>query len=53
MSVFDMPIIRVFPYTIAGMEIIAAAIYLYHREWRLAIVWLGVGIANAAFAGIK
>jgi hypothetical protein len=46
-------IIQVFPYTVATLELAAGAVYLAHREWRLAIVWFGVGIANMAFAGIK
>jgi hypothetical protein len=48
-----MTVIRFFPYLIAVLEIVAGGVYLYHREWRLAIVWASVGIANLAFAGIK
>lgn len=48
-----MTVIRFFPYLVALTELLAGAVYLYHREWRLAIVWFGVGIANSAFAGVK
>lgn len=44
---------QIFPYGVAALELTAGAVYLYHHEWRLAIVWFAVGIANAAFAGIK
>jgi hypothetical protein len=42
-----------FPYAVALGELAAGAVYFYYHEWRLGIVWLSVGIANAAFAGIK
>jgi hypothetical protein len=45
--------IQFFPYTVAALELAAGAVYLAHREWRLAIVWLAVGVANLAFAGVK
>lgn len=48
-----MTVIRFFPYAVAALELCAGAVYLYHREWRLAIVWAGVSVANFAFAGIK
>lgn len=48
-----MSVIQVFPYAVAVLELVAGAVYLYHHEWRLAIVWFGVGVANLAFAGIK
>ena len=41
------------PYAVAILELGAGAVYCCYQEWRLAIIWLGVGIANAAFAGIK
>ena len=41
------------PYAVAVLELGAGAVYMLYQEWRLAIIWLGVGIANAAFAGIK
>ena len=41
------------PYMVAVLELGAGAVYCLYREWRLAIVWIGVGIANWAFAGIK
>lgn len=46
-------LMRFFPYAVAGLELAAGLVYGFHREWRLAIVWVGVGIANVAFAGIK
>lgn len=48
-----MTAIRVFPYAVAVLEVLAAGVYLYHREWRLALVWTGYGVAALAFAGIK
>lgn len=42
-----------FPYAVVALELLAGFVYLYHKEWRLAVVWVGVGIANFAFAGIK
>ena len=41
------------PYAVAILELGAGVVYLLYQEWRLAIIWLGVGVANAAFAGIK
>lgn len=48
-----MSVIQVFPYTVAVLELVAGVVYLAHQEWRLAMVWAGVGVANLAFAGIK
>ena len=48
-----MSYIQMAPYAVAVMEAIAGIVYLYHHEWRLAIVWVGVSIANGAFAGIR
>ena len=42
-----------FPYVVAGLELCAAAVYVYYGNWRFAIVWAGVGIANVAFAGAR
>lgn len=47
------PNMRLFPYMIAGLELIAAVVYFYYTEWRVGLVWLLVGAANFAFAGIK
>ena len=44
--------VQFFPYLVSVLGLAAGVVYLWHREWRLAIVWIGVGIANAAFAGI-
>lgn len=49
----EIPFHQLFPYAVAALELCAGAVYLYQHEWRLAIVWVGVGIANFAFAGIK
>jgi hypothetical protein len=46
-------VIQVFPYCVAVLEIAACLVYLWAHEWRLALVWAGVGIANFAFAGIR
>lgn len=48
-----MTVIQIFPYAVAGLELCAAIMYAWHRDWRLCIVWGCVGIANFAFAGIK
>lgn len=48
-----MPAVQVFPYLVGTLEIMAAIVYAYHHNWRFAIVWLGVGIANFAFAGAR
>lgn len=48
-----MPLWQVFPYAVAAFELAAAAVYICYCEWRLAIIWAGVGIANVAFAGIR
>ncbi len=48
-----MSYIQMAPYAVAVMEAVAGAVYLYHHEWRLSIVWFGVAIANMAFAGIR
>ena len=42
-----------FPAIVAVLEGCAALVYTYQQSYRLAIVWLGVAIANAAMAGIK
>lgn len=48
-----MAVWQVFPYAVSVLEICAGLVYCYYRDWRLAIVWIAVGIANAAFAGVK
>lgn len=48
-----MAVWQFFPYTVAVLELCAGGVYVYYRDWRLAIVWTAVGIANLAFAGIK
>lgn len=48
-----MTVIQIFPYAVAVLELAAAVVYGAHHDWRLTIVWAGVGIANLAFAGIK
>lgn len=45
--------LRICPYAVAGMQLLAALIYLWHREWRLAIIWASVSLSNVAFAGIR
>lgn len=46
-------LIYVFPYTVAVLEVAAGIVFACKGNWRFAIVWLGVGIANFAFAGAK
>ena len=48
-----MAVWTMFPYAVAVLELCAAAVHLYFRNYRAAIVWLGVGIANLAFAEMK
>lgn len=45
--------VRVFPYAVACLQVSAALVYLWHREWRLAIIWGAVALSNLAFAGIR
>lgn len=45
--------IRFFPWCVAILELAAGCVYLYHREWRFAILWFGYGIAAVALAGAK
>ena len=47
------PIWQIFPYLVAALQLCAAIVYCYYAEWRLAIVWAGVAVANLALAGIK
>jgi len=44
---------RIIPYMVAALQIVAGGIYLYHKEWRLSLIWFGVSVANMALAGIK
>ncbi len=44
---------EVFPYVVASLELLAALVYCGYHNWRFAIIWAGVGIANLAFAGAK
>lgn len=48
-----MTLIRFFPYAVAVMQLAAGFVYTYHRDWRLAIIWLTLAVSNFAFAGIK
>ncbi len=45
--------IYIFPYAVAILELGAAAVFTYKHNWRFAIIWFGVGVANFAFAGAK
>ncbi len=44
---------QIFPYLVAVLELAAGIVYIFYKDWRLAAVWVCVGIANFAFAGIK
>ena len=44
---------RVLPYLVAVLQIASALIYFYNREYRIGLVWLGVGFANVAMAGVR
>jgi hypothetical protein len=43
----------IFPYTVAHVELAASIVYMFRREWRLAILWGGYAIAAFALAGQK
>lgn len=47
------PVWQWLPYTIAILQLGAGAIYIWHGEWRLALVWLPLAASNWAFAGIR
>lgn len=44
---------RILPTLVAWLELGAGLVYLWSREWRLAILWIGYGIAALALAGVK
>jgi hypothetical protein len=48
-----MPYQRILPVAVSVLELGAGAVYFWRGNYRLAIVWICVGIANAAFAGIE
>ena len=48
-----MEIRTLFPYAVAALQLCAGLVFLYRHEWRFAIVWLSLAIANAAFAGMR
>jgi hypothetical protein len=39
---------RFFPFLIATLELGATGVYLYHRHWRLALIWGCYAIATYA-----
>lgn len=41
------------PYVIAVLQLGAGIVYLYHHEWRIAIIWVPLAVSNFAFAGIR
>lgn len=43
----------VFPVAVAVCELGACLVYLWHREWLLAIVWGGYAIAAFALAMVR
>lgn len=45
--------LRVLPYAVATLQLCAALVYLSRGEYRLAIIWAGVSLSNAALAGIR
>lgn len=48
-----MPLWQIFPYTIAVLEILAAIVHCTYGNYRVAIIWAGVGIASLAFAKMR
>lgn len=46
------PVWQIFPYAVAVLEISAAIVHAYYGNWRVAIIWFGVGVANFAFAPV-
>jgi len=43
----------IFPWAVAILELGAGFVYLGHREWRLAVLWLGYGVAACTLATLK
>ena len=46
-------IARIFPVAVAVLELAAGCVYVYQKEWRLAILWLGYGVAATALAWVR
>ena len=45
--------VRVFPYLVAWLELCACLVYLYHREWRMSVLWGGYAVAAFALAAVR
>ncbi len=41
----------VFPFAIAVLELGAALVFAYHRDWRWMIIWSGYALATFALVG--
>ncbi len=44
---------RYFPYIVGVLDLGAAVVYAFNREWRLALIWFLYGIASIALGGLK
>jgi len=43
----------IFPWAVAVLELGAGVVYLCAGQWRLAVLWLGYGVAAMALAGVR
>lgn len=42
-----------FPYAVAVLEFGAGFVYLYHKQYALAVTWLAYGIAAMGLASVR
>lgn len=48
-----LPATHVFPWAVALLELAAGIVYLINGDYRLAILWLGYGVAAVALTGVQ
>ena len=48
-----MTFLALFPFLAAGLDVGAAAVYAYHRQWALAITWAAYSIAAVSLGLVK
>ena len=44
---------RFFPYTVAILDLGAAVVYAYHRQWALAWTWFFYALACVSLGSVK
>lgn len=44
---------NVFPYLVVTLQGCAGGVYVWQGQWRNAVVWVSVAVANFALAGLK